>query len=268
MSHTVEPDGQFAFDIEGMIHDEQVANLAPWSGAPLGFTVDYWAPAELDAAFEHWQFLHRGELGAYAASRMWHRAITVPVGMELGEHRLDMFAADLRCQWWLHAPDESGGRRDDCQCISDLTYQAICEPCGWHSITGGENASVEEWHDHALPGWRDLPVVPARIPLIDASMRFTKKAREWITDHYPLAAQEPGAPVITERRNREGMRHIPGRSPWGGYAMSHGPLGPGHDLDGEAPRRRVGRRPVAPTPASVLDPAPSAGVEAGLGIGD
>ncbi len=29
-----------------------------WLGAPLHFTAAYYSPVELDAAFEHWQFLY------------------------------------------------------------------------------------------------------------------------------------------------------------------------------------------------------------------
>lgn len=46
---------QLAFDIEGMLHAAQVEAAPPWTGAPLHFTVDYYSPDELDAAFAHWQ---------------------------------------------------------------------------------------------------------------------------------------------------------------------------------------------------------------------
>ena len=49
---------QLAFDIEGMIHEAAVEAAPEWNGAPLHFTTAYYSPAELDAAFEHWQFLH------------------------------------------------------------------------------------------------------------------------------------------------------------------------------------------------------------------
>lgn len=49
---------QLAFDIEGMIHEAAVAAAPKWTGAPLHFTTKYHSPAELDAAFEHWHFLH------------------------------------------------------------------------------------------------------------------------------------------------------------------------------------------------------------------
>lgn len=98
-------------------------------------------------------------------------------------------------------------------------YQAICEPCGWNGITDRENDAVEMWHDHALPGWRELPIVPSRQRMIDKD-GLSKAAKKWISEHYPPSMQVPGAPIITERRPF-GTRHVPGRSPWGGYDLSH-----------------------------------------------
>ena len=50
---------QLAFDIEGMIHEAAVEAAPEWFGAPLHFTTAYFAPAALDAALEHFQFLHK-----------------------------------------------------------------------------------------------------------------------------------------------------------------------------------------------------------------
>ena len=50
---------QLAFDIEGMIHEAAVETAPEWNGAPLHFTTAYHPPADLDAAFEHWRFLHK-----------------------------------------------------------------------------------------------------------------------------------------------------------------------------------------------------------------
>ena len=40
---------QFAFDIEGMIHEAAVEAAPEWTGAPLHFTTPYYSPAELDS---------------------------------------------------------------------------------------------------------------------------------------------------------------------------------------------------------------------------
>ena len=199
----------------------------------MHFTVDYFPPNQLETAFAHWQFLNGGH-GSYARSRMWQRAIAVPGGAELSEHCLDLFTADLRCEPWR---DDHPHQR--CACLGDLTYQAICEPCGWHFVAAGENAAVESWHDHALPGWRQLPIVPARICRRDANGRLSKSTHQWIAERYPEAMQFPGAPIVTERD--AGTRHVPGRSPWGGYDLSHTAVDPSRPMSAPSRITRSGR---------------------------
>jgi len=246
-------DGQLAFDIEGMIHAAQVEAAPPWTGAPLHFTVDYFSPDDLDAAWAHWKFLHQGVLGAYALSKMWHRAIAVPGGIPVGDHGFDMFTADLRC-----LADEH--RHAECACIGDLLYQSVCEPCGWHAVGDSENGAAESWHDHAIPGWRDLPIVPISIPVVDSNMRITRQVRAWVEEHYPEDMQFPGAPIITERRG-VGHRHVPGRSPWAGYDISHTAVDPDRKV---APPKSVRRRQTHRQPGTRhASSAPS-----GMGLGD
>lgn len=205
-------DEQLAFDIEGMLHEAAVEASPEWRGAPLHFTTAFYSPSDLEDAVAHWQFLHRLD-GSRHDSRMWHRAIAVPGGVEIGEHGFDLFTADLRCDPWKH-PTPHGG----CTCVGDLTYMAMCEPHGWHAVASDENAAVETWHDHSFPGWRDLPVVPARLRNTD-EIGLSSAARKWIEQHYPASMRVVGAPVITERSGI-GTRHVPGRSPWGGYDIS------------------------------------------------
>jgi hypothetical protein len=69
-----------------------------------------------------------------------------------------------------------------------------------------------------------LPIVPARLRDRD-KIGLSKAARNWISQHYPESIQMAGAPVITERDN--GTRHVPGRSPWGGYDLAHTAIDPG-----------------------------------------
>lgn len=235
-------DEQLAFDIEGMIHEAAVAAAPQWTDAPLRFTTAYHSPADLDGAMEHWQFLHRLD-GSWRQSRMWHRAITVPGGIDVGEHGFDFFSADLRCDRWSHDGDGA------CECVGDLMYLAICEPHGWHAIADSENGAVEGWHDHAFPGWRGLPIVPAR--LRDAEKIGTSKAaKKWIAEHYPKSMQVDGAPVITERRPY-GTRHVPGRSPWGGYDLSHTAVDPDRIVEGTKPLRRTNDFPLEPRRSTV-----------------
>lgn len=224
-------DEQLAFDIEGMLHDAAVEAAPEWTGAPLHFTTAHYPPAALDAAFEHWQFLHAHDK-THVNSRMWHRSITVPDGARATGHGFVLYSADLRCERWKHAEKHGG-----CTCLGDLMYQAICEPCGWNGITDSENDAVEMWHDHALPGWRKLPIVPSRLRMMDKD-GLSKAARQWISEHYPKSIQVPGTPIITERRPY-GTRHVPGRSPWGGYDLSHTAVDPDRVVEGAKPLRHA-----------------------------
>ena len=116
-----------------------------------------------------------------------------------------MFFADLRPE-----PDAAGP--------GDLLSKIVCEPCAWQSDAGGESDAVEAWHDHAVPGWRDLPVVPRQIR-VRTDKGLSKVALRWIEQRYPQHMQTPGAPIITERQ-QFGTRHVPAYSPWGGYDLS------------------------------------------------
>lgn len=239
---TEHADGQLAFDFDEMAREETRARLNEWDGAPLGFTRDYFTPAQFDEAFEHWKFLN-GPLGSWKRSHMWHREGWNGMGTEFGQHRGEIFGADL-------GPDDGqegpGGQ---------LT-QMICEPCDWHVITEDDNTAVEAWHDYAVPGWRDLPVVPAAIRLRDGGASLSKLAMTWITERYPDHMQVPGAPIITER-SPYGTRHVHHYSPWGGYDLSH------TALDRPAapePPVRAPRRELPPfTPASPGRPSKPVG---------
>jgi hypothetical protein len=78
--------------------------------------------------------------------------------------------------------------------------------------------AVEAWHDHAWPGWRDLPILPLT-PQTDRTDKGTsKRARAFFEAEYPTEFQQSGAPVITQR-SRFGTRHVPNYSPWGGYDL-------------------------------------------------
>lgn len=229
-------DEQLAFDIEGMLHEAAVEDAPEWRGAPLHFTTAYYSPSDLDAAIAHWQFLHRLD-GSRWDSRMWHRAIAVPGGVDVGEHGFDLFTVDLRCDPWKHPEPHA-----DCACVGDLTYMAICEPHAWRVIASDENAAVEGWHDHAFPGWRDLPVVPARLRNTD-EIGLSKAARKWVELCYPASMQAVGAPVITERTGI-GTRHVPGRSPWGGYDISNTAVEPSQAVIRRSRARAVSVDPI------------------------
>ena len=96
----------------------------------------------------------------------------------------------------------------------------------------------------------------------DASSRhrdvLPEGRKKWIAENYPKSMQVPGAPMITERRSF-GTRHVPGRSPWGGYDISHTAV----DLD----RIVEGTKPIRPTPDFPVELARTA-TAPGIGLGD
>ena len=235
--------GQLAFDFEEFEREDARARLHEWAGAPLHFHTDYYPPAMLDEAFEHWRFIN-GSFGSFARSHMWHRFGHTTV--EFGEHRAEMFFADLRPEADAEGP-------------GDLLKKIVCEPCAWQSDAGGESDAVEAWHDHAVPGWRELPVVPRQVRVRSES-GLTKVALRWIEQRYPSHSQVPGAPIITERESY-GTRHVPGYSPWGGYDLSATAL----DRPARTPAGRVARR--EPSRFEAAQPAASSARRA-RGIGD
>lgn len=240
-----EVSGQLAFDFDELAREEARAQVDQWQGAPLHFTSDYYPPHELEEAFAHWTFLN-GNLDSYRRSHMWRRGVAHEQQTVLGDHSGEMFSADLRSDRGHLGPGE-------------LLAQMICEPCDWHMITADENAAVEAWHDHALPGWRELPVVPAQIRVRHES-GLTTVAKTWIAERYPADMQVPGAPIITER-SPAGTRHVPGYSPWGGYDLSSTAL--------ETPAKphsssRVLRRELP----DFAGPRPSVTSDRGRGLGD
>ncbi|MGN6035882.1 DUF6349 family protein [Brevibacterium casei] len=219
---------QLAFDFEEFAREDARAALHEWSGAPLRFTSDYFPPGMLDEAFAHWQFVF-GRQGSIPRSHMWHRAIHGTV--EYAAHRSEVFSADLRPE-----PGAAGP--------GDLLYKSVCEPCGWQSDAGTEGDAVIAWHDHAVPGWRDLPVVPRQVRVRSES-GLTDIARRWIEQTYPEHTQTPGAPIVTERESYA-TRHVPGFSPWGGYDLSATAL----DRPAATPPARTVRRDLRQFPTS------------------
>ena len=100
---------------------------------------------------------------------MWHPAYPGQGDRTVTEgHELHIFHADTRCRESDH--DHTAAPLPD-----DLTSQGICPACRWHMIDRSEGAIVEAWHDHAMPGWRELPVLPGKLAghqISDPSGRF------------------------------------------------------------------------------------------------
>lgn len=198
---------QATFDIDALILEAEREAAPAWTGAPLHYHEEPYRPEELDAAFERWKFEH-GNFGCIPKSHMWHRSMFNQPTIQEGVHSLAVFTASTFCEEPEHTHDllPTPGR-----------VQGICTECDWRLIDPDESLVVEAWHDHAFPGWRELPVVPRKYTGLPP--RGRDPLREWAEEHYPATWQRTGAPIITEREGI-GTRHVPGRSPWGGFDLS------------------------------------------------
>ncbi|MFK3672450.1 DUF6349 family protein [Leifsonia aquatica] len=205
---------QLAFDLDAMIHEMDVATAPAWDGAPLHFTATYWEPTALDAAWERYIF-ENGHFNSISASHMWHRPAVPESQLSVGIHTLDRFQADLGHGHRCHGFRRSN--QNPCTCVGSGVYMAVCATCCWHAITPDEGTALEQWHDHVMPGWRGLPVAPTG-RRNSQSGKLTRAGRSFL-DNYPTVWSFDGAPILTTR-GAFGHRHVPGRSPFGGYDIA------------------------------------------------
>ncbi|MFC5127438.1 DUF6349 family protein [Pseudoclavibacter helvolus] len=148
---------------------------------------------------------------------MWNVDHLDSLGATDNGHALAAFTAELR--WCSH------GWHAGCLCVGGLVQRAICEPCSWQAIGSGDEV-IAQWHDHAWPGWRELPLLPDEMRPHGGGVgpgamdkRKAKQAREWLAAAYPQEFQVGGAPMLTHRES-PGTRAVPGYSPWGGFDIS------------------------------------------------
>jgi hypothetical protein len=169
--------------------------------APLHFTVGHYHPDQLDEAYAY-RAKSEGRVGVSNWSRQWNERQTGRNVTAGSAHRTFTYGADLRCnEHW---------RNPECQCLGDLLYRVYCHDCDWWGgVHENENQAVEDMLTHCWPGWQDLP-------LVTSSMKPSGGYKFNIPEEYPKEWQYPGAPVRTARTPMSG-RHVPGRSPWGGY---------------------------------------------------
>lgn len=125
--------------------------------------------------------------------------------------RPTILTADLRCDHYRVA----------CSCVGDLYYRGACFGCSFEGpVRGRENPAVEDAHDHAWPGWRELPIVATR-PEPGPRAR-QKTATGWwvaaVNAAYPEGWLEADGPIRTIR-GRCGTRHVPARTGFGGYDL-------------------------------------------------
>ena len=133
--------------------------------------------------------------------------------------------------------------RDTAQRPNHLAYRGACLGCGWvagqvHLIRqGGENAAVEDAHDHTHRGWREIPIV-ARPNLPDAPSQRARAIEAWRSRWEPLLPAgwlDGGGPIRTNR-GEHGNRHVPAGAPGGGYDLS----ATGSNATPEAPGGQLG----------------------------
>lgn len=195
---------QLGFDIESLIDEATLEAAGTWQGAPLGYTSEYYTPDELAEAFERF-VLENGRFDCYGQSHMWRPAIARNP-LTVAGHELHVLHASTHCSHEDRDHDDLAG------CGG---AQANCPTCRWNVIDHDESHVIEAWHDHAMPGWRDLPTLPGGLSL--------KRQQAWLEEHYPPEWQIDGAPVLT-LRSGIGTRHVDGRSPFGGYDLCIGTL--------------------------------------------
>ena len=186
---------QLAWDFDDLL--EPIEKPGYTGRAPLHFTVEVFTLEDFEEAWEAY-IAANGHMNCIAESHMWHASYTSSSDGTPG-HFMKVLTAELG---W------------------HTVNRAVCQ-CEWASAISLHDAeSVAEWHDHAWPGWRALPVVPKEVrPRGGGINKTTKPALSWVEARYPVEWQKPGAPVITER-DGIGNRHVPGYSPWGGYDLS------------------------------------------------
>lgn len=124
-------------------------------------------------------------------------------------HSLCILQADLRCvcsRPYLVAEWEEIG---PCQCVGDLMYQANCPECRWNYVTDNETDAVIAWHDHAWPGWRNLPVLPSKLRGSMGTSTMTPALEAWYDENYPPEFCTDGAPIITAEERPHLLRMDP-----------------------------------------------------------
>ena len=167
--------------------------------------------------YDHWQTT-KTEPDRVAMQATWHIWITSP-GSRFGERDTD------QQPWPTCTPtvlSRDSGDPDD-----HLEYRGACLGCGWvsdrtHRLRhGGENAAVEDAHDHTHPGWREIPVVQAP-PTPDSPSAYDRGLARWRERWgflFPDGWLDRGGPIRT-KRSPGATRHVPGRAPGGGYDLA------------------------------------------------
>lgn len=206
-------------DLLDLLEEQQTADRlnAP---APSLFASSARGVQERVAEFKAWCEQH-DSFASYRRSHAWLPEITNQIGWD--------YSTELppRCLPTILHADLSdcahAGRR--CYDIGGLVYRGACYGCTWEADTRATaSEAVEDAHDHAWPGWRDLPIVP-QPPDRGTSKREIAAMAAWETTTAALLPQgwlAAGGPIVTTR-SPGATRDVPGGSRFGGYDLSARP---------------------------------------------
>lgn len=161
-----------------------------------------------------------GEFGSIPRSHAWLPEATGFTGHDpLEELTSRCMPAVLLASMWC----EHHGR---CYCVSNGNLaRGACFGCTWEGAPAEHTSvAVADAHDHAWPGWRDLPPVPRR-PDRGTSKREIEAMDAWeahVRAVYPDGWLDAGGPIVTVR-DPLGTRDIPFHTGHGGYDLAARP---------------------------------------------
>jgi hypothetical protein len=185
------------------------------------------------AAFREWAFAQWCEadplngFGSIDVSHGWRIGTTSPGARLGGEFDFDavdhclptLMHASLACphNWW-EVRDEGAVQ---CQCVAGSVHRGACLFCDWEGeIVTAEYQAIEDAHDHAWPGWRELPLVRS-CPADLGGKKSIEARHRWaveINSLYPTGWLEQGGPIRTKRLSEHRL-HMPNATGFGGYDM-------------------------------------------------
>ncbi len=191
------------------------ASVAPEDRKPRCM---YHSPARgLTARAAEWEAWRAefGICGSLCRSHAWTVALCDP-DQPTARCMPTALSCDLRAPWpgadWATWPD-----CDCCTTLNDLRYRGACCGCDWEGPSRpGENPAVEDACDHAWPGWRDVPIVPAW----PSDMKRQERWLATVVPQYPAGWLEAGGPIRTLRQLMGTRHNATFATPWGGYDMA------------------------------------------------